>query len=142
MATSLRLGGDSPRIFVLPADMPIEHRITSRVEMSGVGMAVSTVSNGQLRISGVISGSGAEFIKGGSGTLRLTADNTYSAETIVNSGLLELTGSGAIEGSSLITINDGGTLRLATSGTNTISNAGEITIANGGVLDLQEYGGG
>lgn len=50
---------------------------------------------------------GGSFVKEGAGTLTLSAANTYTGETTVNGGTLNVTGS--IVGSTM-TVNDGGTL--------------------------------
>jgi autotransporter-associated beta strand protein len=89
-------------------------------------------ANDSLTVSGVISGSatgGLNIASSGSGTVILTAANTYTTGTTVNSGTLlvnNTTGSGTGTGS--VSVNSTGTL----GGTGTI--AGNVTINSGGTL--------
>ena len=66
-------------------------------------------------INTVISGSG-ELVKAGKGTLELTANNTYSGNTQINGGVLDLTEgklySGTYFGNSHVYVNEGGTLKV------------------------------
>ena len=82
---------------------------------------------GDTLISAVITGGmGSDFIKDGTGTLTLTALNTYDGDTIVNGGTLLVNGS--ITGMGDATVNSGGTL----GGTGTI--IGVVTVNAGGTL--------
>ncbi|PWU11447.1 MAG: hypothetical protein C5B50_23310 [Verrucomicrobia bacterium] len=65
----------------------------------------------------------------GSGTLKLTAANTYTGATTVNSGTLSVSSAGSIAGSSPVTVN-GGTLAL----TNSKTIGGTLTVGAGGTL--------
>ncbi|MBB3214928.1 outer membrane autotransporter protein, partial [Herbaspirillum sp. Sphag1AN] len=67
---------------------------------------------------------GNDLSKNGTGTLYLSASNTYSGSTDVNAGTLALTGEGDISESSRIRIRDGASLDLAGVGdlVTTISN--------------------
>jgi len=58
-------------------------------------------------IHGVLSGGGAGIIKGGSGTLVLSANNTYDGDTLVEAGRLDVDGSLA---SKMVTVSAGATL--------------------------------
>ena len=81
----------------------------------GAGTAASILvgNNGNAAgstatLSGVISGSGEPRSVGGggfNGTLILTADNTYTGATVINSGTLELSGAGSIASSSGVTVD-------------------------------------
>ena len=80
-------------------------------------------------LSGTLSGNGAILTKTGTGTLELTAENTYSGGTVVSAGTLLInntTGSGA--GSGNVSVNNGGTL----GGTGGFT--GEVIVQNGGTL--------
>src|SRR5205823_3809851 len=89
-------------------------------------------------LSGIISGSGS-LNKNGTGTLTLSAANTYTGGTIVNGGIISVAytgndGKSAVGGSNL-TINNGGTVLVST--TNAMgffANAPPITINAGGLL--------
>ncbi|MEA3209933.1 MAG: hypothetical protein QOE70_2990 [Chthoniobacter sp.] len=93
-------------------------------------------STADLDISAVISGAGVGFNKLGTGTLRLTgtAANTFSGETDVSSGVLELNktvGIAAIPGDLKIF---GGTARLLKA--DQIADAGAVTVGPAGTLSL------
>ena len=85
------------------------------------------------------SGGSLELQKIGSGTLILTGNNTYSGNTRVIEGVLQIgnTGdNGEIAGD--ITVEDGGTLRLRNPGANSVDDSGELTVNAGGLVDTQE----
>jgi autotransporter-associated beta strand protein len=64
---------------------------------------IPTISNPSSNMTGVISNGG--LVKSGTGSLVLTANNTYSGETSVLDGSLRVQGTGAINSSNGITIN-------------------------------------
>ena len=106
-------------------------------------------------INTVISGSG-ELVKAGKGTLELTANNTYSGNTQINGGVLDLTEgklySGAYFGNAHVYVNEGGTLKVnnfgyseggrASLGGLTYSSNGSTNVhLNGGTIQITEsYG--
>jgi autotransporter-associated beta strand protein len=70
----------------------------------------------------------------GSGTLTLSGNNTYSGTTTVNAGTLLISGSGAINSTSGIAVNSGGTFRYDSStglSRDVTLNAGGTFIHNG-----------
>ncbi|MGJ4961690.1 autotransporter outer membrane beta-barrel domain-containing protein [Bradyrhizobium sp. HKCCYLRH3061] len=82
--------------------------------ISGVTANIA-VSSGTLTYANTIGGTGlttggvnTALVKTGSGTLVLTAANTYTGNTVVNGGTLEVNGTAA--NSALTTVNSGGTL--------------------------------
>ncbi|MDC1406212.1 autotransporter-associated beta strand repeat-containing protein [Akkermansiaceae bacterium] len=77
------------------------------------------------------------FVKGGTGTLTLTKNNTYTGTTTVDGGTLKLTGSGRI-GNGGLTVNNGGTLSVATNAFNSLG--GAITVNEGGTLSTDSTG--
>ena len=114
-----------------------------------------TVADGasavDLSISGVISkggeGNGA-IIKNGAGTMVLTGNNTYTGNTTINDGVLQVTGTGAhlynggYNGSAIITVNTGGTLRLdsfayqGNGGTGQLADYAARRVINGGTIEV------
>ena len=79
--------------------------------------------------SGVISGSG-ELNKVGNGTLVLSASNTYTGNTDINDGVVQLSGSGRISNSSDVELIAGATLDL-----NNISDTVASLSGTGGTVD-------
>ena len=72
----------------------------------------------------------------GSGSLNLTANNTYSGATNINGGNLTFSGSGAVTSSTALNIGDNASYTL--SDTRAFSNTGSMTlsVASGGNLTL------
>lgn len=91
------------------------------LEAGGGTIDVNDPSN-KVAVVGAISGTGS-FTKAGAGTLNLTADNSYTGETIVANGRLAVNGS--IEDSVLTTVRNGGSL----GGNGTV---GDLVVENGG----------
>ncbi|MBN8457976.1 MAG: autotransporter-associated beta strand repeat-containing protein [Verrucomicrobia bacterium] len=110
-------------------------------ETTTAPVALTIGSNGQNTVyTGILSGGGS-LVKTGAGTTLLTAVNTYLGATTVNTGILELADSGAINGTT-VTVAGNATLRLSgkdtsltASGLCNVSNAGTVApvlhIANG-----------
>ncbi|WP_413297612.1 autotransporter domain-containing protein [Synechococcus sp. MIT S9452] len=91
-------------------------------------------------IAGFI-GSNNDFIKTGSGTATLSADNTAGAaamtgEFTVNEGILRITDEDALggAGNTGVTINNGGTLDIQLTGQTVAAAAGDTALNNGGTL--------
>ncbi len=101
----------------------------------GSGAPSSSIGSdtGTLDIRGVISGaSGLDLAKVGAGTVRFLNANTYLGATTVNGGTLSLDAAGALQSTSSITLNSGGTLLF--SGTDPMDRVGDavpITMAGG-----------
>ena len=88
-----------------------------------IGAGGATIdSNGfACTVSGVLSGDGG-LTKTGSGTLVLTAANTYAGPTVISKGTLELTSTGQIAAASDINISDSTAVFQVDSGTHTVGN--------------------
>ena len=107
----------------------------------------STTVSGAIQDGGVSGGTGGSITKLGAGTLTLTGADTYTGGTIINSGTLDVSGGGRLEGTSGITLGqnagDSGTLhvsgassRVTTAGSIVVGSAGTgtLTIENGATV--------
>ncbi|MDO9409446.1 hypothetical protein [Patulibacter sp.] len=115
--------------------------------MAGGAAAVDGPSD--LELDGTIGGDAGDagIAKTGTGTLRLTAANTYTGPTALRAGVLELgNGTGSATGDGLLTVGDGATLAgegsadrtvLASGGTIAPTPADDLTL---GSLDWQPGG--
>jgi len=102
-----------------------------------LGSAALTINNGSATTyAAVISGSGGSIIKQGSGTLTLTAQNTYTGSTTITAGVLQLnrTGGTTLPVGCAVALNGGG-LTVSTAQTinafSLTANSGTLTIASG-----------
>jgi autotransporter-associated beta strand protein len=80
----------------------------SILSLGGTG-TLTTMASGNSTFAGAISGPG-NFTKAGTGTLTLSADNSYAGTTTVSAGILEIGHIGAIDNSSAISIGLSGQL--------------------------------
>ncbi|HEX8913344.1 MAG TPA: autotransporter-associated beta strand repeat-containing protein [Humisphaera sp.] len=110
----------------------------------GTNTVFNYLSSATQTLGGVISGGGA-LLKEGSGTLTLTAVNTYSGPTTVTAGVLRVnnafsaaTDSGTGTGPVSITATLGGTGQIAPGSPNgvTVNNGGVLAPGSGGVGTL------
>ncbi len=110
-----------------------------------------TVADGaaatDLLVSGVISkgteGNGA-LVKAGAGRMVLTASNTYTGNTTINGGVLELSTTGKLynggyQGSAIVTVNAGGTWRMpdySYGGVGQLADQAARRVLNGGTIEV------
>jgi len=128
-------GGFTLKLSSARADARIE--IANAIDLNsntlyGSRRTVAVANGGaavDARLSGVISGVSSTLVKDGTGTLELTAANTYGGGTTVGEGtLLANNSTGSATGTGAVTIASGATL----GGSGFI--AGATTIAGGGTL--------
>lgn len=127
--------------------------IGSGTVAAGTAASILSANNGNaagsiVTMSGVLSGTGDLSINGGgfNGTVNLTANNTYTGVTYVNSGTLALSGQGSIASSSGLILLNSAALDISQStlgitaipqftASGTVSLGGvEITVTNGGTF--------
>jgi autotransporter-associated beta strand protein len=80
---------------------------TAAITFSGIGPNLTINRSSDLAVPNLISGAGA-FTKSGTGTVTLTADNSYSGNTTVNAGTLRINGTHSGTGNT--NVASGGTL--------------------------------
>ncbi|HSI15083.1 MAG TPA: autotransporter-associated beta strand repeat-containing protein, partial [Chthoniobacter sp.] len=93
------------------------------------GNNLSTTVSGVIADNGVTDGTGGSLIKTGTGTLTLTAANTYTGGTTVGAGVVQLGTAGTagtLDGTGTISVNSGGVLRIVNAGAAIYG----VTIAN------------
>jgi fibronectin-binding autotransporter adhesin len=116
---------------------------------SSIGTSTFTLNNTGLDdFAGVISDGGTgkllKLVKNGTGILTLSGSNTYSGDTIINSGTLAL-GTGGSLGNTAMTINSGASfspIQGSSVGLSTGSAGAGIILKNGGTLDMTSGGTG
>ena len=80
------------------------------------------------RLTGVISGTGGSLVKTGTGVLQISAANTYTGETVVQAGALQVAATGST-GTGAVTVASGASLL----GTGVIQGR-DVTLENGATL--------
>lgn len=110
------------------------------ITLGNVASTIQVDGAQNYTVNGVLGGAGA-LNKAGNGTLILTGANTFTGETIVDTGTLNLaaTSGDALANTTAITVNAAGTLLLGAS--NQINNLTPITL-NGGTLDKGNFSEG
>ena len=125
-----RIGGGATAALALGANNSIgnlsnETGNTVAVQLGAFNLTVNQSSTANF--GGVISGTGG-LIKAGSGTLNLTATNTYSGGTTISSGVLGVASDAALGAASGGVTLAGGTLRF----NGAFTSARSITLGTGG----------
>ena len=113
------------------------------VTLTQSGGTVFNVSGGanngvDLLVSGTLNNAPYQttstgLLKQGNGVMKLTANNTFSAPTVVNAGTLSLGTTGQLSGTTSVTISTGGTLLLGAA--NQVNTNATLNLA-GGTLNL------
>jgi autotransporter-associated beta strand protein len=95
----------------------------------------STANLGRTIVGGVLSGTGAlTTTVGSSGTLELRGVNTYTGATTISGGALELSSTGRLSDTTLVTVNSGATFRLsgAVDTVGSLSGTGSVDLIGAG----------
>lgn len=125
LANAVTVGGD----FALSAAGTNSITLSGTVNLGGGTRTIAvsdSTPNPDASLTGVISNGG--LTKTGAGTMALTGDNTFSGPTTVNGGILRVSGTGAINSSSGITI-DGSDAKLLF--TSSVASTPAITLIQG-----------
>ena len=101
-----------------------------------MGITLTTGDSGDDTVSGVISGAGA-LTKAGSGTLTLSAANTYTGDTTISAGTLTISGTLA---DTTDVINSGTYDVDATDTIQSLSGSGAVELASGITLTTGDAG--
>ncbi len=97
-------------------------------------MAIQVDAGAELAVSGGII-SGQPLTKSGSGTLSLSAANTYTGGTTISAGTLRALNASAL-GTGNVTVADGS--RLAVDAALTLGGGNAVSVAAGGVLEMAD----
>jgi autotransporter-associated beta strand protein len=100
------------------------------------GGVVFNVGGNLLTISSVISGDGS-LIKNGASPMILSSNNTYTGDTIINTGVIRLGGVGSISNSPNVTIVSGATLTVTGRVDATFTLQSGQTVLGNGVINGQ-----
>ena len=108
--------------------------LNSSTGISGPGLGLTLGGAGNITVSSVIATTTGSLTKDGTGTVTLTAANTYSGGTILNAGTLAISNSAALGTGTLNFASNGTTLQALAnlSITNPLTNSANGTINNGG----------
>ncbi len=102
-------------------------------QLSIGGNNLSTIVSGIIDDGGLAGGTGGALVKTGTGTTVLSGANTYTGDTTVNNGVLNV--SGSIK-SAAATVNNGGTLAFSGTGFEMTGASATITTNGGGLTSF------
>jgi autotransporter-associated beta strand protein len=145
------LGANGGGNYTLSGGTALSFPISSKISVNGqnptiatpitdtAGLVVAPVSGNTLTLSGIISGAGG-LTQDDAGTTILTAANTYSGITTINSGILQVgnggatgtLGTGSIVNNARLNYNLGGVL-LTLPTTANYSGTGDLNASAGGI---------
>jgi len=140
---------DNPNAFTLTITAPLivgadqawTNNSGNLFTVQAVGLnnnALTVNGTGNTLMQGIIASGGGSLIKDGSGTLTVTANNTYGAGTIVNGGTLLVNGAAGDLGNQTVTVNSNGTLGgnstapITANVLTTVNAGGNLAPGNGG----------
>ena len=118
-ANTWTFDGTSPTINLngLNGTKGLTHTINPKLALNA-DLTITGNGTATFNLSGVISGSGRAITKSGTSTVVLNAANTYSGNTTVSAGILNLANINAIQNSPSVSIaSSGATLWIGASGT-------------------------
>ena len=110
---------------------------TLTAKTAGGELIIHNFSSNAVTVNSVIANNStaSTLTKAGTGSVIVTAANTYSGVTFVNQGTLEVSGAtGALANTSNVTVNTGGTLLLSSTTTavgGQINDSAAVTLAGG-----------
>ncbi|MFP9113409.1 autotransporter-associated beta strand repeat-containing protein [Flavobacterium sp. RHBU_3] len=120
---------------------PVSGDLTLNGNVNTFGNTINVYGNNAktLSISGIINGAGSLYLKQNS-TVILSGANTYTGNTVVEAGTLQLNNAaGALPSTATVTVQSGGTLRITqnqTLATLTVNNGATLVIDSGAILTI------
>ena len=103
--------------------------LSSRIKNSGSAILIDTNSNNVTFASAVDSTNSGGLTKNGTGTLTLSAANTFTGNATVNAGTLQAATANALGGTSQIIVNNGGSFLVTAE--NAVNDNAAINLAGG-----------
>jgi autotransporter-associated beta strand protein len=128
-SASVALGNSSALVFEsLATNNGGTNIFSNTISLNGGGGVLENNGTGTVEVTGAVTGSGA-LTKDGSGDLTLSGSNTYTGNTVINTGKLVVNGS--IAASALTVVRDGASIGGSGSvGAMTLSSGGQLAPGN------------